>query len=126
MAALERRLALLQSVLQDATAQRQDGRRAAAKPAHSARVGGPAGAQAGLQPAGAAGPSVLPANTRWELRVITGRGAHSSGGEASIPRAVEARLVELGYKFVRRTGALDVLLRRPFGSGHKLAALAGN
>jgi hypothetical protein len=146
VAALDRRLDLLQGILRDAALQPQDLARAGAGAAGTAKMGGgrgqaariacgwnprgPAGQAAppeaaGLPmlPAGAAGRSVLPAGAggRWELRVIVGRGAHSSGGEASIPRAVEARLAALGYQFIMRTGALDVQLRRAFGTRKAIA-----
>lgn len=119
VAALDRRLELLQSVLQDAALQ--------AQPSQRGGRGGAAAAaqqqQGPLRPAGSAALGVLPAGGRWELRVVVGRGAHSSGGEASIPRAVEGRLAALGYRFERRTGALDVQLRRAAGLRAAAAAL---
>ncbi|GAB4821151.1 hypothetical protein N2152v2_008197 [Parachlorella kessleri] len=146
VAALMRRLELLQQVLADATSRRLEEKRgrsrdsssgrqppaparaagsavaAGAAEAAAAAEGGAAGGAGAppLRPASPAQPSGLsgrvPATGRWELQVVVGRGAHSSGGEATIPRAVEARLAELGYKFERRgAGALDVALRRPFG-----------
>ncbi|KAL4436811.1 hypothetical protein ABPG75_003950 [Micractinium tetrahymenae] len=50
---------------------------------------------------------------RPALRVVVGRGAHSSGGEASIPRVVESHLRGAGLRFSPRLGALDVQLRTP-------------
>lgn len=55
---------------------------------------------------------VRQAASRQELRVIVGRGNNSSGGEASLPRVVEQWLGEQKYKFVVRSGALDVKLKR--------------
>lgn len=52
---------------------------------------------------------------RPALRVVVGRGAHSSGGEASIPRVVESHLRGAGLRFTPRLGALDVHLRTPAG-----------
>jgi hypothetical protein len=43
-----------------------------------------------------------------------GRGLHSAGGEASLPRNVERYLSILGLKYHWRQGALDVKIRRPF------------
>lgn len=61
---------------------------------------------------GAAGAQQPRAQQRRELRVIVGRGTHSAGGEASLPRAVEAFLADQGYRCHWRAGALDVQLRR--------------
>lgn len=50
------------------------------------------------------------------LRVITGRGLHSSDGEASLPRAVGTRLEDLkqsmGLRIVQRVGAFEVFVGR--------------
>lgn len=48
---------------------------------------------------------------RQELRVIVGKGLHSSGGEASLPRVVEQWLLQRGYKYVWREGFINVQLR---------------
>lgn len=48
-----------------------------------------------------------------QLRVIVGRGVHSSEGEASLPRVVETHLAAGGYRSQRRGGAIDVPLRGP-------------
>ena len=48
-----------------------------------------------------------------QLRVIVGRGMHSSEGEASLPRVVEAHLAAAAYRSQRRGGASDVALRGP-------------
>ena len=46
------------------------------------------------------GPSSAPLLAgRRVLRVIVGKGLHSSGGEASLPRVVEAWLLEQGYRW---------------------------
>lgn len=47
-----------------------------------------------------------------QLRVIVGKGNNSSGGEASLPRAVEQWLADAQYKYVMRPGAIDVKLKR--------------
>lgn len=65
-----------------------------------------------LLPAG----GVLPweqqlAAMRQELRVIVGKGLHSSGGEASLPRVVEQWLLRQGYKYIWREGTISVQLR---------------
>ena len=49
------------------------------------------------------------------LRVVVGRGSHSRGGDASLPRVVERHLRERGFGLAARAGALDVLLGRRFG-----------
>lgn len=46
------------------------------------------------------------------LRVIVGKGNHSSGGEATLPRAVEHYLIDAQYKYVLRGGAIEVKLKR--------------
>jgi hypothetical protein len=46
------------------------------------------------------------------VRVIVGRGRHSAGGEATLPRAVESRLLDAGRKYTARGGAFEVQLRR--------------
>lgn len=48
---------------------------------------------------------------RQELRVIVGKGLHSSGGEASLPRVVEQWLLQRGYKYIWREGFINVQLR---------------
>lgn len=124
LAALERRLALLQSVVHDAAMQPQDG---PARGQNLAASEGKGAAQSRTQAGGVAEPlRVVTAAAplvkgRAQLRVIVGRGTHSSGGEASLPRAVEGRLTQLGYRYVRGTGALDVQLWRPY-SGSAAAA----
>jgi DNA-nicking Smr family endonuclease len=47
-----------------------------------------------------------------QLRVIVGKGNHSSAGEASLPRAVEQWLADVQYKYVARPGVIDVKLKR--------------
>ncbi|GLC33282.1 hypothetical protein PLESTB_000351100 [Pleodorina starrii] len=51
---------------------------------------------------------------RRVLRVIVGKGLHSSGGEASLPRVVEGHLLERGYRFTRYAGVIEVQLRRHY------------
>jgi DNA-nicking Smr family endonuclease len=46
------------------------------------------------------------------LRVIVGKGNHSTGGEATLPRAVEHYLIDAQYKHVLRGGAIEVKLKR--------------
>lgn len=46
------------------------------------------------------------------VRVIVGRGRHSAGGEASLPRAVEGYLMDQGRKYTAKRGAIEVHLRR--------------
>jgi len=48
---------------------------------------------------------------RQELRVIVGKGIHSSGGEASLPRAVEQWLLQRRYKYIWRGGCIGVQLK---------------
>lgn len=48
---------------------------------------------------------------RQELRVIVGKGLHSSGGEASLPRAVEQWLLQRRYKYIWRGGCIGVQLK---------------
>ncbi|GIM11344.1 hypothetical protein Vretimale_14865 [Volvox reticuliferus] len=48
------------------------------------------------------------------LRVIVGKGLHSSGGEASLPRVVKNFLLDRGYRFTPRAGVIEVQLRRRF------------
>jgi hypothetical protein len=58
------------------------------------------------QPGGGAAPP-----RRATLRVIVGRGTHSSGGEASLPRAVAGWLADAGLSHRLAGGAIDVALR---------------
>lgn len=46
-----------------------------------------------------------------ELRVITGRGKHSSGGEGSLNRAIVSHLVGSRYPHSMQNGAVLVQLR---------------
>lgn len=48
---------------------------------------------------------------RQELRVIVGKGLHSSGGEASLPRVVEQWLMQHGYRYIWRGGCIGVSLK---------------
>lgn len=48
---------------------------------------------------------------RQELRVIVGKGLHSSGGEASLPRVVEQWLLQHGYRYIWRGGCIGVQLK---------------
>lgn len=48
---------------------------------------------------------------RQELRVIVGKGLHSSGGEASLPRVVEQWLLQHGYRYIWRGGCMGVQLK---------------
>ncbi|GLI65623.1 hypothetical protein VaNZ11_009193 [Volvox africanus] len=48
------------------------------------------------------------------LRVIVGKGLHSGGGEASLPRVVKNFLLDRGYRFIPRPGVIEVQLRRRF------------
>lgn len=84
-AALDRRLALLHGLL--------------AEPATAAAAA--AGAPASRPRAG------------LQLRVVVGRGAHSSAGEARVPRVVENHLKAAGHRYQARVGAIDVQLRAP-------------
>ncbi|GFR47264.1 hypothetical protein Agub_g8951 [Astrephomene gubernaculifera] len=53
--------------------------------------------------------------SRRVLQVIVGRGLHSSGGEASLPRVVQAYLLQQGYKFTAaRAGLVEVQLRQQY------------
>jgi DNA-nicking Smr family endonuclease len=47
---------------------------------------------------------------RQELRVIVGKGLHSSGGEASLPRVVEQWLQQHKYRYLHRGGCIGVQL----------------
>lgn len=47
---------------------------------------------------------------RRELRVVVGRGRHSSGGEASLPRAVQSSLLAAGLRHQHRGGSFLVFL----------------
>ena len=49
---------------------------------------------------------------RQSLRVIVGRGIHSSGGQPTLPREVGVALDAAGYTFIDRDGALTVELKR--------------
>lgn len=51
------------------------------------------------------------AATRQELRVIVGKGLHSSEGEPVLPRVVEQWLMHKGFKYVWRAGSLGVQLK---------------
>ncbi|KAF8067268.1 hypothetical protein HT031_002315 [Scenedesmus sp. PABB004] len=62
------------------------------------------------------------AAARRGLRVITGKGTHSSDGDASLPRAVAGWLSERGFCFEARGGALEVRLKRGGGAGRGAAA----
>ena len=100
-AAVDRRLQLLHSLLADpATAL-----------ALSSGTGG--------------GSAAAPRSGRPTLRVVVGKGLHSSGGEASIPRVVESHLAAAGLKYTARGGAIDVQLRAPPGAAAAAAAAAG-
>jgi hypothetical protein len=48
---------------------------------------------------------------RQELRVIVGKGLHSSGNEASLPRVVEQWLLQHGYRYIWRGGCIGVSLK---------------
>lgn len=48
---------------------------------------------------------------RQELRVIVGKGSHSRGGEASLPRVVEQWLLQHGFKHTWRGGCIGVQLK---------------
>lgn len=73
--------------------------------------------------AAAAAAGATGAAARSRLRVVVGRGAHSSGGEASIPRAVENHLKATGLRYHQRLGAIDVQLRAPAALGAARAPL---
>ncbi len=102
-AALDRRLQLLHSLLAD--------------PATAPALASTVSSSGSL--GGAAAP---PRNGRLTLRVVVGRGLHSSGGEASIPRVVESHLAAAGLKYQARGGAIDVQLRAPPGMAAAAAA----
>jgi hypothetical protein len=55
------------------------------------------------------------------LRVVTGRGLHSAGGEASLPRVVQsfldAQVSRQGWRYSRQLGAYQVTLGRSGASG---------
>ena len=53
------------------------------------------------------------ADRAGELRVITGRGNHSSGGEGSLGRVVANHLAGLQHPHTVRGGAVLVKVRRP-------------
>ena len=50
------------------------------------------------------------------LRIITGRGLHSSGGESSLPRVVQAflddKVATCGWRYMKHLGAVEVSLGR--------------
>jgi hypothetical protein len=48
---------------------------------------------------------------RQELRVIVGKGLHSSGNEAALPRVVEQWLLQHGYRYIWRGGCIGVSLK---------------
>ena len=50
----------------------------------------------------------LALNDRRALRVIVGRGTHSSGGEAVLQRSARNHLLERQYRFEQRDGVLVV------------------
>lgn len=93
VAALDRRLQLLHSMLADP-----------ASSAAAAASGAPAG--------------------RQRLRAVVGRGAQSSGGEATVPRVVESFLRAAGLRFSQRGGAVDVQLRGAAGLAASAAGVA--
>ena len=49
---------------------------------------------------------------RQSLRVIVGRGIHSSGGQPTLPRVVAHALDAAGYTFFDREGVLTMELKR--------------
>ncbi|KAF6254442.1 hypothetical protein COO60DRAFT_321184 [Scenedesmus sp. NREL 46B-D3] len=126
--ALQQRLELLQGMVQDLTAHPQSAAAAAAAPS------GPEGEEDHLTGSSAAATTsssssrkhalmqllltedqplhVRQAALRQQLRVIVGKGKHSSAGEASLPRAVEQWLGDALYKYAVRPGAIDVKLKR--------------
>ena len=58
-----------------------------------------------------AGQSTRNGNASWvkqRLSVVVGRGLHSSQGEASLPRSVEAGLLDHGYRFKIGFGSIEV------------------
>ena len=60
-----------------------------------------------------AGQSMRNGNASWvkqRLSVVVGRGVHSSEGEASLPRSVEAWLLDHGYRFKSGFGSIEVSL----------------
>lgn len=97
-AAVDRRLQLLHSLLAD-----------------------PATALA-LSSGAAGGSAAAPRSSRPTLRVVVGKGLHSSGGEASIPRVVESHLAAAGMKYTARGGAIDVQLHVTPGTAAAAAA----
>lgn len=109
--ALQERVQLLSDITQDLRKQ------SAVQQAHSR--GPPAAGSPGLPAGGNTKQTVLTcllllvvicrgvssrAAMRQELRVIVGKGLHSSGGEASLPRVVEQWLLQHGYKYIWREG----------------------
>lgn len=46
------------------------------------------------------------------LRVIVGRGNHTSDGESSLPRVIENYFISNGYKYEVRGGKIDVRVQR--------------
>lgn len=59
------------------------------------------------------------------VRVIVGRGNHSSAGEAMLPRAIEGHLVRCNRKFLARKGAVEVFLNtRGNASTHRQRSFA--
>ncbi|GIL62000.1 hypothetical protein Vafri_16328 [Volvox africanus] len=60
------------------------------------------------------------------LRVIVGKGLHSSGGEASLPRVVKNFLLDRGYRFIPRAGVIEVQLRRRFAVNPQSAIAAAS
>ncbi|KAG2484940.1 hypothetical protein HYH03_016326 [Edaphochlamys debaryana] len=60
------------------------------------------------------GPAASTLAARRCLRVVVGKGLHSSGGEAALPRLVAAHLQARGCRFAAFPGYLEVTLRPAF------------
>eukprot|EP00775_Hariotina_reticulata_P004766 gene4766-5016_t len=101
--ALQQRLDLLQELLLDVMSLRSTGHASTASSVNLelSKIG------SGQQLLESSHVSRLPA-----LRVIVGKGNHSSGGEATLPRAVEHYLIDAQYKYLLRGGAIEVKLKR--------------
>lgn len=129
MEALARRLQSLQTSVDASAAQASSRSKLAAQgPAHQSQQPGSgqgaaelgrgrtAAASAAAGPPATSGPltgAALLAKRRV-LRVIVGKGLHSAGGEASLPRVVEGYLLSNGYKYTPRAGQVEVQLRRNY------------
>lgn len=115
--ALARRLQSLQASVNAAAAQ-ANGYGKLATHASKGKIAAPGGGAAAPPGPSVAGNGPLEGAAllakRRVLRVIVGKGLHSSGGEASLPRVVEGFLLSNGYKYTPRAGHVEVQLRKNY------------